>query len=79
MSSKIPFASGFASRSQPPVVFPVVGSRYVVREWDDTKNKVLVTATSTEDTSVTFQYEDGLTHTTSCDYFARELHAAGIR
>lgn len=49
--------------------YPVVGSTYVVREWDDTVHKVLVVGTSGND-QVTFKYEDGLTHTTTADYFS---------
>lgn len=60
-------------------LYPVMGTKYVIREWDDSLNKVLVTKVSKADDTVTFQYEDGLTHQVSADYFAVGINATGIR
>lgn len=60
-------------------LYPVVGVKYSITEWDGTKDKVLVRETSKEKSSVTFEYQDGLTHEVSADYFAFGLWACGVR
>jgi hypothetical protein len=59
------------------VVYPVEGTKYIIREWDDSTNKVTVVKVAPLD--VTYQYEDGLTHKVTPDYFAHSLNATGIR
>lgn len=57
--------------------YPVSGTKYVIREWDNSQDKVLVLNVTRS--SVRFQYDDGLTHEVSPDYFAFGLNATGIR
>jgi len=58
-------------------VYPAMGGKYVIREWDDVTHTVTVIAL-TED-QVTFRYADGMTHTVSPEYFSHSLNATGVR
>lgn len=58
-------------------LYPVTRMKYIITEWDGSKNKVVVKETSKEKSSVTFEYEDGLIHEVSADYFAFTLSACG--
>lgn len=55
-------------------VYPGVGTRHEVTEWDDSKNVVEVVATDIKAQTVTFRYEDGLTHSVSPAYWMFGLH-----
>lgn len=58
-------------------VYPAMGGKYVIREWDDTTHTVTVIALAQD--QVTFRYADGLTHTVSPEYFSHGLNATGVR
>lgn len=52
-----------------------LGHHYVVREWDGTQNWVRVLSSTSKE--VIFQYEDGLSHKTTGDYFKSLVVFAG--
>lgn len=57
-------------------LLPRIGEVYVVREWDDSENTVKVTSIDPSVGSVFFQYDDGLVHAVSLEYF---LHGLGAK
>ena len=49
---------------------------YLIKEWDDTVNKVEVVGVDRDTESVTLKYDDGVTHTVSAQYFRSVEHKA---
>lgn len=49
---------------------------YLIKEWDDTVNKVEVVGVDRDTESVTMRYDDGVTHTVSAQYFRSVEHKA---
>lgn len=62
--------------SRPEAALPVVGGRYVVQEWDDSLESVVVIKATRKE--VEFEYPDGVRHRVSFEYFSEAIAASRV-